>query len=36
MKNIRITAAAYELFKEKAKQARERDVPSYLEKLARS
>ena len=36
MKSIRISDAAYELLKEKAKQSKQRDVASFVEQIARS
>ena len=36
MKNIRVSDAAYELLKEKAKQSKQRDVSSLIEQIARS
>ena len=36
MKSIRISDAAYELLKEKAKQSKQRDVASFEEQTARS
>ena len=36
MKTIKISAAAYELLKEKAKQARKRNIETFIEDLARS